>query len=223
MIEITSTAIAIGEDALTLDVYPGETVFIRRSSLIAIDGKFAMKTHKIAKRSLSVIGLFSGQTMWANAFTAEEGGLQIIAGRDFHGRVASIAVTPDMPVFIQPGLYLGHKGDLTFLIKRVAKKEFWTLTEVTGSGTVHIKLPGRPMLQQLRNDGMIVDTDYVSAICGSFEAFGKVFKTGEVVKSGELSNVRLSGQGEMILQSENPEGADGSGGIFGSLVDMLPF
>jgi len=217
------SAISIGEDVLEATLYPGETMFVRRSSLIAIEGGFEMKTEQVAKRRFSVIGQFSGQTRWANVFTAKSGTVSLIAGRDYHGRVVSIAVTPDTPVFIQPSLYLAHKGDLTIDTKRVAKKEFWTLTKISGSGTVHIKLPGRPTLRALSSEGAVVDTDYVAAIRGEFEAFGKVFNTGELVKSGELSNVRLTGSGEMILQSENPEEADSGGGVFGGLLDLLPF
>lgn len=148
-----------------------------------------------------------------------------MAARDYPGRIVALPVSPDRPLFLQPTRYLAYRGDVTFNVRRVAKKEFWTLAEVRGTGRVYIKLPGDPKIVPLSGEGTIVDINYVSAISGDFQAFGKVFTSSKVMKSGELSNVRLSGVGHMVLQSQNPEeaGSDGGGGIIGSVLNALPF
>ncbi|MEL6246093.1 MAG: hypothetical protein AAFQ85_12155 [Pseudomonadota bacterium] len=46
-----------------------------------------------------------------------------------------------------------------------------------------------------------------------------------MLRSGELENVRLSGNGFALFQSENPEerASGGGGGPLGWLFDLLPF
>ena len=71
----------------------------------------------------------------------------------------------------------------------------------------------------------IVDTNYVTAISGPFEAHGKVFSSGEVMKSGEMENVKLNGDGVIVFQSENPADSGGGrgGGFIQTILDILPF
>lgn len=214
-------------EILELEIAPGEAAWLRRSSLIRASGEFDLTTHRISRRTFNLFAVFSGDVRWANKFSAGGGGpVTVAATRDYPGQVAAIEVSPDRPLVLQPNRYLGHRGDLAFDVRRVAKKEFWTMAEVTGTGTVYVKLPGEGRIQPLTPGGEIVDTNYVTAVSGSFKAFGKVFTGSEVVKSGELSNVRLSGEGYYLLQSHNPEemaGGGGGGGIFGFIGDLLPF
>jgi uncharacterized protein (AIM24 family) len=217
--------ISFGGDVLTLNLETGDVGHVRRSCLILAEGPFKMTSHMIAKRRFSVIGTFSGQVRWANRFEAEEAPVSILAGRDFFGTVVTLHVSEDAPIYIQPGSYLAHQGELVFNTERVAKKEFWTLTNVSGNGIVHLKIPGRPTVRAMREEGAVTDTNYVAAICGTFEAHGKVFKAKELIKSGEMENVRLSGAGHVIFQSQNPEEVSdsGGGGIWGLIGDLLPF
>ncbi|GGY43257.1 AIM24 family protein [Parvularcula lutaonensis] len=205
---------------LTFDLEKGETAYARRSSLMFASGDFHMTTERIAKRGLPLLGLFSGQNLWANRFEAR-GLVKIIAGRDFHGTVIGLPVSGEEPVWLQPSLYLGHRGTLSFVTRRVAKREFWTLTEVTGEGTVWIKAPGRSFRQKLSSEPVIVDTNYVAAVRGDFSAHGKVFTGAQYLKSGEAENVRLSGTGDVIIQTEVPLSAQASGGILGTILDIF--
>lgn len=217
--------IGLGGEVLTLALQPGESAWLRRSSLVFAKGDFKLTTHRITKTRFNIFALFSGDVRWANRFDAEAGPVTLMAARDYPGRIVALPVSPQQPLYLQPTRYLAHRGDLAFNVRRVAKKEFWTLAEVTGTGRVYIKLPGEPKIVPLCPEGAIVDTNYVAAISGAFQAFGKVFTSGEVMKSGELSNVRLSGDGHFVLQSQNPEeaGNDGGGGVIGSILNALPF
>lgn len=210
-------------DTLSLNLAAGETAYVRRSSLIFADGEFQLATKRIAKRRFGLISFFTGQVRWSNIYTAGETGLKLIAGRDFIGTVACLEVRPEAPVHIKPGLYLAHQGDLTFNTRRVAKKEFWVLNEVSGTGRVYIKMPGRPLPRPMTQHASIVDSNYVAAISGTFEAHGKVFKAKDVLKSGELENVKLKGDGTLLFQSENPSDRGSGGGIFQTIIDILPF
>lgn len=205
---------------LTFELQKGEAAYVRRSSMIFASGPFAMTTERIAKRGLPLLGLFSGQNLWANRFEAE-GLVKVVAGRDYHGTVIGLPVTPDAPVWLQPSLYLGHKGALSFVTRRVARREFWTLTEVAGEGTVWIKAPGRSFRERLGDEPVIVDTNYVAAVRGTFSAHGKVFTGGQYLKSGEAENVKLSGSGDVIIQTEVPLTAQASGGILGTILDIF--
>jgi len=220
-----ASPIHYGDSTLRVDLQPGEQLWLRRSSLITAEGPFDLKTEKIAKRNFNIFGFFSGQSRWANIFTAEDGPVTIIAGRDYYGTIISFDITPETPVHISPSLYLAHQGDLDLDTEKVAKGEFWTLTKVSGTGKLHIKAPGRPVQRPLSETPIVVDTNYVAAVQGTFEANGKVFKASRVMKSGELENVHLSGTGMFLLQSENPEdaGGDSGGGIFSFITDLLPF
>ena len=217
--------VSLEGDMLDLTLRPGDHAFIRRSSLVRATGDFDLKTVRIQKRRVSIYALFSSEVRWANRFDAKSAPVSLLAARDFPGRIVRIHVLPERPIHIQPRLYLGHRGELSFDMRRVARREFWTMTKVAGTGTVWIKLPGRPRLEALREDGEIVDSNYVSAVMGPFKADGKVFTAGAVLRSGEMENVRLSGSGYYVLQSENPEeGAAGSdGGLIGNLFQLLPF
>ena len=217
---------ALARHVLTYDLAPGETAYLRRSSLMLAEGRFAMTTRRIASKRIPVIGLFSGQNLWANRFEAE-GPTRLVAGRDYHGVVMGLTVTPERPVWLQPALYLGHQGDLAFTVRRVARREFWSLTEVRGTGTVQIKAPGRAFAVPLgaREDGapreVIVDTNYVAAVRGRFTAHGRVFSAGQYLRSGEAENVRLSGEGDALLQTELPPETGGGGGFLGGIMDLF--
>lgn len=211
----------LDDHVLTMKLAAGETGFVRRSSLIFASGDFSMKTRRIAAKSLPLIGIFSGQNLWANCFEAETE-TTLIAGRDFHGTVVGLDVSEDRPVWLQPALYLGHRGDLRFITRRVAKREFWTLTEVSGSGTVWIKAPGRTFRQKLDPETpVITDTNYVAAVRGAFSADGKVFTRGQYLRSGEAENVKLRGAGDVLMQTEVPISVAGSGGILGAILDIF--
>ena len=220
----TVPAIRIGANTLNITLEPGEAAWLRRSSLIFADGPFRLNVDRIAQRQFSVIGTFSGQVRWANRFTADGASVELSAARDHEGSVVSLDVTPQAPVYVKPWSYLGHSGALTFNTERVARKEFWTMMRVAGCGTVHIKLHGTAQIRRSRATGSIVDTNYVAAIAGAFKAHGKVFRKSDVVRSGELENVRLSGDGHIVLQSRNPEESmRGGGGIMSLLGNLLPF
>ncbi len=211
---------------LSVTLAPGETLWLRRSSLLHAEGPFDLSTHFIAKSRFNIFGFFSGQNRWANKFTAKDAAVHILASRDYAGDVIALEVTPERSVFISPSLHLAHQGELTLDTKRVAEKEFWTLTEITGTGRVWIKLHGLALTRVLSSDGAITDTNYVAAIAGTFTAYGRVFKTGELMRTGELENVRLAGEGEVIFQSENPEEsgrASRGGGPFDWIFSFLPF
>ena len=221
----SAQAVTRGQDALDRHVLemrlaPGETGYVRRSSLMLAEGRFGMTTRRIASKRVPVIGLFSGQALWANRFEAETD-VRLVAGRDYHGLVLSLEVTPGRDVWLQPALYLGHQGDLSFVVKRVAKREFWTLTKVSGTGTVHLKAPGRTFGVPLGEEGLIVDTNYVAAIRGAFAAHGKVFSAGQYLKSGEAENVRLTGDGDALMQTELPPESSGGGGFIGGIIDLF--
>ena len=205
---------------LTIDLKAGEVAHVRRSSLMMAEGAFGLATRRIASKRVPVMGLFSGQNLWANRFEAH-GDVRLIAGRDYHGVVMGLEVTPERDVWLQPALYLGHQGDLDFTVKRVAKREFWTLTRVRGTGTVHIKAPGRAFSTPLPGRELIVDTNYVAAIRGGFSAHGKVFSAGQYLKSGEAENVRLTGEGDVLMQTELPPESGGGGGFLGGLLDLF--
>lgn len=211
---------ALERHVLEMRLARGETGYVRRSSLMLAEGRFAMHTRRIASKRVPIMGLFSGQALWANRFTAETA-TRLVAGRDYHGLVLSLDVTPERDVWLQPALYLGHQGDLSFTVKRVAKREFWTLTRVTGTGTVHLKAPGRTFTQKLLSEDVIVDTNYVAAIRGTFTAHGKVFSAGQYLKSGEAENVRLMGEGDVLMQTELPPESGSGGGLFGGLIDLF--
>ena len=215
----TRTDDVLDRHVLSFELAPGEVAFVRRSSLLLADGKFGLKTRRIASKRVPIMGLFSGQNLWANRFEAEEP-TRLVAGRDYHGVVMGLDVTPERDVWLQPALYLGHRGDLDFTVKRVAKREFWTLTLVSGTGTAHIKAPGRAFSTPLPGRELIVDTNYVAAIRGSFAAHGKVFSAGQYLKSGEAENVRLTGEGDVLMQTELPP-ESGGGGFLGGILDLF--
>ncbi|WP_031555401.1 AIM24 family protein [Parvularcula oceani] len=208
-------------EVLEIDLEPGEAAYLRRSSLLLADGPFALRTQRVASRRLPILGLFSGQNLWANRFEAQDGALRLVAGRDYHGEVRDLKIAPDRPVAIKPALYLGHSGDLSFTVQRMAKREFWTMTRVTGTGTVHLKVPGRTLVRPLADNEVVVDTNAVAAVTGPFTAHGRVLTTNQYLRAGEAENVRLSGLGEVWLQSERPPQASGGGGILGSLLEIF--
>ena len=217
---------ALARHVLTLTLAAGETAYVRRSSLMLAEGPFRLTTRRIASKRVPLVGLFSGQNLWANRFEAD-GPVRLVAGRDYHGLVLGLTVTPETPVWLQPALYLGHQGDLAFTVRRVAKREFWSLTEVRGTGTVHIKAPGRAFSVPLGQDAegaareIIVDTNYVAAVRRPFRADGRVFSAGQYLRSGEAENVRLSGEGDVLMQTELPPETGGGGGLLGGVLDLF--
>jgi uncharacterized protein (AIM24 family) len=212
---------ALERHVLTLNLAPGEVAFVRRSSLMLAEGPFGMTTRRIASRRVPVLGLFSSQALWANRFEAGDEPVRLVAGRDYHGVVLGIDVVPGTPIHLQPALYLGHQGTLDFTVKRVARREFWTLTRVTGEGTLHLKAPGRVFSSPLSGRDTIVDTNYVAAVRGAFQANGRVFSKGQYLKSGEAENVRLTGVGDVLMQTELPPQEGGSGGVLGGVLDLF--
>jgi len=219
-------AIALLGEHLEVTLEAGDTLFLRRASLVRARGDFDHEMVRIAAQTVSVFAVFTGEVPWANRFTARDGPLTLTATRDFHGTVVALPVSAGVPLRLQPARYLGHSGEIRFRMRRSAKREFWVMTEAEGDGTVYIKVPGTARIETLAAEGEIVDTNYIAAVAGSFAAHGKVFSAKKVVATGEQENVRLSGSGVYVLQSENPDDGGGSasgGGILNSLFQLLPF
>ena len=211
----------LDDHVLTMELEEDEVGFIRRSSLIYAGGDFAMRTRRIASKAIPVLGIFSGQNLWANRFEATTP-TTLVAGRDYHGTVLGMEVVEGEAVWLQPALYLGHRGELDFTVKRVARREFWTLTRVTGTGTVWIKAPGRTFRKPLNGEtAVVVDTNYVAAVRGDFSADGRVFTRGQYLRSGEAENVKIRGAGDVLMQTEVPITAAGGGGPLGYLLDLF--
>ncbi|MEM9285039.1 MAG: AIM24 family protein [Pseudomonadota bacterium] len=211
----------LDDHVLTMELAGGEVGYVRRSSLIYAGGDFDMRTRRIASKAVPILGIFSGQNLWANRFEATSP-TSLVAGRDYHGTVLGMEVTEGEAVWLQPALYLGHRGDLEFTVKRVARREFWTLTRVTGEGTVWIKAPGRSFRKPLDPETpVVVDTNYVAAVRGDFAADGRVFSRGQYLRSGEAENVKIRGMGDVLIQTEVPITAAGGGGPLGYLLDLF--
>jgi len=205
---------------LKLTISEPEPVYLKRSTLISSSRPIISKPQKFGTKWSAAKSFFLGAPLSVNHWTCKGSTAEIKAGLGYFGEVIEVPVKPDEPVFINTDYYLGHRGALGTDTQKIAKKEFWFMTKMSGTGSVILHVPVGCEGLRLADDVFVLDHRYAAAIWGDFDITGQELDVKSWAKSGETDNVIMSGQCELIL-SKAKSSSQSSSGIIGSLLNIF--
>ncbi|MFI3254815.1 MAG: TIGR00266 family protein [Eubacteriales bacterium] len=188
----------------------GESVINESGSMVWMSPNMKMET--IGGGVGKVIGrMFSGEKLFQNRYTAEQGAGLIAFASSFPGTILAVEVTPQKPVILQKSAFLAATSGVelsVFFNKKFSSGLFggegFIMQQVSGYGTVFVEIDGHAVTYDLgAGQSMIVDTGNLAmmdATC-SME-----IKTVPGVKNmlfgGEgVFNTQVTGPGKVTFQS----------------------
>lgn len=192
----------------TLDA--GETVITENGSMSWMSPNMKMETTSNGGIGKAFGRLFSGESLFLNRYTAQDGKGEIAFASSFPGSIRAFDVTNgdwvvqksgflaseqsvDLSVFFQKKLGAGFFGGEGFIMQRIS-----------GKGIAFIEIDGSAIEYDLAaGESIIVDTGYLAAMTATCSM--DIVSTGGVKNAllgGEgLFNTVVKGPGKVILQT----------------------
>jgi uncharacterized protein (TIGR00266 family) len=155
--------------------------------------------------------LFSGETMFMNEYTAENGNGMIAFASSFPGSIIPYQVTPGNGIIVQKRGFLAMEKGLELSVyfqKRLGRGLFggegFIMQRINGNGLVFLEIDGYCKEYTLGvGESIIIDTGYLAAMS---ESCTMEIQTVKGVKNmlfgGEgIFHTRVSGPGKVYIQS----------------------
>ena len=171
-------------------------------------------------------GMFSGESLFQNRYTAKGGPGLIAVGSSFPGSIRAIQVDPAHPIVSQKRAFLAAEPGVelsVFFQKKMGAGFFggegFIMQQMSGSGLVFLEIDGSAVEYDLGpGEQIVADTGYVSmmdATCRMEVQAVKGFKN--VLLGGEgLFNTVVTGPGHVVLQTMPLTG------FAGAVASVLP-
>ncbi|MBD0302690.1 MAG: TIGR00266 family protein [Tolypothrix sp. T3-bin4] len=198
--------------AIFVTLNPGESITAEAGAMTSMDAQLSMKTEFSGGLISGLIKkFFGGESLFVNVFSNNtQQPLHLVLTQSTIGDIARIDLR-EREICFQPGAYIAHTPGVNMGVQWAGFKSW-----ISGEGLFKLKLSGRGDvffgayggLTQKRISGeFIVDSGHLVAYEPGIRM--KVGLAGGLVgsvTSGEGLINRLSGQGEIYLQSRSVEG-----------------
>ena len=155
--------------------------------------------------------LFSGESMFQNLYTAQNGRGMIAFASKFPGDIKALEITPDRPVICQKRAFLASTQGVelsVFFHKKLGTGFFggegFIMQKLSGSGTAFIEIDGSTVEYDLQpGQQMLIDTGYLAMMDATVTIeIQKVSGVKNVLFGGEgLFNTLVTGPGRVVLQT----------------------
>lgn len=155
--------------------------------------------------------LISGETLFMNEYTAENGTGMIAFASSFPGSIIPYQVTSGNGIIVQKRGFLAMEKGLelsVYLQKKLGKGflggEGFIMQKITGNGMVFLEIDGHCKEYTLAaGESIIVDTGYLAAMSESCTMDIQMVKGAKnIFLGGEgLFHTRISGPGKVYIQS----------------------
>lgn len=155
--------------------------------------------------------MFSGEKMFQNIYTAQNGEGQIAFASSFPGSIRAFEITPGKSIIAQKSSFLASTEGIELSIhfqKKIGAGFFggegFIMQKISGNGTVFIEVDGTAIEYELAaGQQMIVDTGYLAIADDTVSIDVQAVKgVKNVLFGGEgLFNTVLTGPGRIVLQT----------------------
>ena len=201
--------------AIFITLNPGESIVAEAGAMASMDSKIAMKTQFSGGFFPALIRkIFGGETIFVNVFSNETGKpLNLVLTQSSIGDIEEIELK-NKEICFQPGAYIAHTPGINLGVSFAGLKS-WFLGEglfrlkISGKGKVYFGAYGGITKKKV-SGSFVVDNShlvaYDPAIKMNLRLSGGLFSS---ITSGEGFVNRLSGNGDIYLQSRSIDGLVG--------------
>ncbi|HEY9848119.1 MAG TPA: TIGR00266 family protein [Leptolyngbyaceae cyanobacterium] len=199
--------------AIFITLSPGESITAEAGAMTSMDAKFSMKTEFSGGFISGLIKkFFGGETLFVNVFTNQsQQPLNLVLTQSTIGDIGCIDLRGGQEICFQPGAYIAHSPGVKMGVQWAGFKSW-----ISGEGLFKLKLKGNGQvffgayggITKKRISGeFIVDTSHLVAYDSSIKMnIGLAGGLIGSVTSGEGLVNKLSGNGEIYLQSRSIQG-----------------
>lgn len=192
------------------DLEAGESMTTERGSMVWMTPNMEMKT------SAGGIGkafgrMFSGESIFQNIYTANNGRGMIAFASTFPGAIRAIEITPEHPVITQKSAFLAATSGVelsVFFQKKVGAGLFggegFIMQKLSGRGLAFLEIDGSAVEYELQaGQQLIVDTGNLAIMSDTCSVSVQTVKgVKNVFFGGEgLFNTVVTGPGKVVLQT----------------------
>lgn len=193
----------------TLD--PNETIKCESGGMSWMSPNMKMSTNAGGGIGKAFSRMFSGESMFQNAYTAQDGAGMIAFASSFPGEIIAMEVTPDKPVIAQKSAFLASSEGVDMSIhfqKKLGSGFFggegFIMQKFSGNGVVFLEIDGSVIEYNLAaGQSMLLDTGHLAIMENSVSIDIETVKgVGNVLFGGEgLFNTKVTGPGKIWVQT----------------------
>lgn len=193
----------------TLD--PNETIKCESGGMSWMSPNMKMSTNAGGGIGKAFSRMFSGESMFQNTYTAQDGAGMIAFASGFPGEIIAMEVTPDKPVIAQKSAFLASSEGVDMSIhfqKKLGSGFFggegFIMQKFSGNGVVFLEIDGSVIEYNLAaGQSMLLDTGHLAIMENSVSIDIETVKgVGNVLFGGEgLFNTKVTGPGKIWVQT----------------------
>ena len=192
------------------NVDPGESLLCESGAMSWMTPNMQMQT--VGGGAGKVLGrMFSGESMFQNRYTAQNGPGMIAFASSFPGSIRAFEITPDHPIVCQKKAFLASTAGVELSVQFQKKigaglfgGEGFIMQRISGNGIVFIEIDGSTMEYNLApGQQLTIDTGYLAMMDATVQMDVQAVKGFKNVMLGGESffNTVVTGPGRVILQT----------------------
>ena len=189
----------------------GESMITERGSMSWMSPNMKMETTSGGGLGKMLGRMFSGEALFQNRYTAQNGDGMIAFASSFPGSIVPVTITPGNGVIVQKSGFLASEESVElsiFFQKKLGKGLFggegFIMQRLSGNGRAFIEIDGSAVEYNLAaGQEIVVDTGFLAAMSATCSLdIQKVPGVKNVLFGGEgLFNTIVRGPGHIILQT----------------------
>lgn len=188
----------------------GESMLTERGSMSWMSPNMAMSTG--AGGIGKAFGrMFSGEAMFQNTYTAENGRGMIAFASSVPGSIRAVTITPDKPIVVQKGSFLASERgvELSLFFQKKGMSGFFggegfIMQKLSGNGVVFLEIDGSAVEYELAaGQSIVVDSGNIAMIDATCTLSVQTVKgvKNKLLGGEGFFNSVITGPGRIVLQT----------------------
>lgn len=196
---------------LMLQLNPGESINTQKGAMGWMSANLKMTTNTGGGIGKVFTRGFSGESLFQNTYTAENGPAILACPSSFTGEILPIQIAPNRTIVAQKSAFLASEQGVNmsiFFQKNIASGLFggegFIMQKFSGNGMVFLEIDGSVVEYNLDpGESLLIDNGYLAAMDETCRINVETVKgIKNVLLGGEgLFNVRITGPGHVWLQT----------------------
>lgn len=189
----------------------GESLKTERGAMSWMSPNMAMSTNAGGGIGKMFSRAFSGESIFQNTYTAQNGEGMIAFASSFPGNILALQVTPNQSIIAQKSAFLASENGVEMSMHFQKKfgagffgGEGFIMQKFSGNGIVFLEIDGSVVEYNLApGESMIIDTGNLAVMDETVRIdIESVKGLGNMIAGGEgFFNTRVTGPGKIYLQS----------------------